>query len=32
MEWTAELYHIKLLIVLIQKIIEICISELLNTD
>ena len=32
MEWTTELYQYQLLIVLIQETIEICISELLNTD
>ena len=32
MEWTAELNQYQLLIVLIQKTIEIDISEMLNSD
>ena len=32
MEWTAELYQYQLLIVFIQKTIEIDISEMLNND
>ena len=32
MKWTAELYQYQLLIVFIQKTIEIDISEMLNSD
>ena len=32
MEWTAELYQYQMLIVFVQKTIEICFSEFLNTD